>query len=499
MPSFNVQNAKALTISEGDVKTIHDSDGRLLWGALNYDVTFDGDIFQLSYTGDNLFTDSSDVIDSEHCTYNYDDGVYTITNTDESDPSLTLGIYLPAGYYTIDSDSSLSANTQFVNGDTVVTSISSNYSNYTFNLDEPCTGIKFNWASTSDHIVLGLNTLQIISTAPTPSTPQPISVVKGHQTVTLTGGTVSGEYPLNLTSKNLWGGFASSVPIEGANLSFINNADGTISVTSGTASSQHVSLLTSLAVSNNHYITLKAGSYVVSGGTANIGLQVLDTTGVLLGTSTFTLTTEKQVYVRAVVKSGVSVTATTIKPQLELGSTPTSYAPYFTPIELCKIGTYQDYIWKDGSDWKLHKEIEKLILTGDSTEGWGYNGTNAVFVANDLADYLRTGFVPLCDYYLGQNISSYSGLQDNHIGFLTGTNSRTVIKNTSFTDVTNFKNWLSSHNTTVYYVLATPTDTQITDTTLISQLEAIHDFMIRYGYTSVVTGDLPIIINQLPY
>ena len=202
MPSFNVQNAKALTITEGDVKTIHNSDGRLLWGALNYDVTYEGDTFQLSYTGDNLFTDSSDVIDSEHCTYNYDDGVYTITNTDESDPSLTLGIYLPAGYYTINSDSSLSANTQFVNGDTVVTSISSNYSNYTFKLDGPCTGIKFNWTSTSDRIVLGLNTLQIISTAPTPSTPQPISVVKGHQTVTLTGGTVSADYPLDLSSNN---------------------------------------------------------------------------------------------------------------------------------------------------------------------------------------------------------------------------------------------------------------------------------------------------------
>ena len=36
--------------------------------------------------------------------------------------------------------------------------------------------------------------------------------------------------------------------------------------------------------------------------------------------------------------------------QIEKGSTATSYAPYFTPIELCKINTYQDYIYKNGKN-----------------------------------------------------------------------------------------------------------------------------------------------------
>ena len=38
----------------------------------------------------------------------------------------------------------------------------------------------------------------------------------------------------------------------------------------------------------------------------------------------------------------------------------------------------------------------------------------------------------------------------------------------------NFKTWLSTHNTEVYYPLATPTTTEITDSTLISQLEALN-------------------------
>jgi hypothetical protein len=36
-----------------------------------------------------------------------------------------------------------------------------------------------------------------------------------------------------------------------------------------------------------------------------------------------------------------------------------------------------------------------------------------------------------------------------------------------------FRTWLGTHNTTVYYALATPNDTKITDSTLIGQLDAL--------------------------
>ena len=61
---------------------------------------------------------------------------------------------------------------------------------------------------------------------------------------------------------------------------------------------------------------------------------------------------------------------------LERGVVPTQFAPYFTPIELCKIGTYQDYIWNDGGTWKIHKETGKVVLKGN--ENWTESGyTNA--------------------------------------------------------------------------------------------------------------------------
>jgi hypothetical protein len=39
--------------------------------------------------------------------------------------------------------------------------------------------------------------------------------------------------------------------------------------------------------------------------------------------------------------------------------------------------------------------------------------------------------------------------------------------------IDDIKNWLSNNNVTLYYVLATPTEEEITNTTLIEQLEAI--------------------------
>ncbi|NLW14844.1 MAG: hypothetical protein GX038_01080, partial [Erysipelothrix sp.] len=69
--------------------------------------------------------------------------------------------------------------------------------------------------------------------------------------------------------------------------------------------------------------------------------------------------------------------------------------------------------------------------------------------------------------------------------------------NLSTKDVTGFKNWLSTHNTAVYYPLATPTITEITDTTLIEQLDNLEK---AYSYDtqtniSQTNQDKPFIIS----
>ena len=60
-----------------------------------------------------------------------------------------------------------------------------------------------------------------------------------------------------------------------------------------------------------------------------------------------------------------------------------------------------------------------------------------------------------------------------------------------------YKTWLGTHNTILYYVLATPTTTEITDSTLISQLDNLEK---AYSYDtqtniSQTNQDKPFIIS----
>lgn len=168
--------------------------------------------------------------------------------------------------------------------------------------------------------------------------------------------------------------------------------------------------------------------------------------------------------------------------QIEKGSTATTYAPYFTPIELCKIGTYQDYIYKDGSDWKIHKACDKYVFdssalnwnTGSGTGGWvmGYNGQSPFY--NKIA--LGTpSYQSFCSHFDFQR-SGDTWTGDGKCGFNSG--GAFWCRNSAKTTKQDFLDWLGQANPTVYYALATPTDTEITDATIVAQLNALAN-----GYT----------------
>lgn len=180
--------------------------------------------------------------------------------------------------------------------------------------------------------------------------------------------------------------------------------------------------------------------------------------------------------------------------QLEIGSTITAYAPYFKPIELCKIGTYQDYIYKNGEDWKVHKATWKNTLNG--SEAWYNAGGNAPFglVIDGALITTSDNNPPLvyCDkfYPVSQTASwsSYESLiSTNNINSSTKT---IRIRYTAMANLSAFQTWLSSNNTTLYYALATATDTAITDQALIAQLEAIRTAALENG-TNTITNSAP--------
>lgn len=187
--------------------------------------------------------------------------------------------------------------------------------------------------------------------------------------------------------------------------------------------------------------------------------------------------------------------------QIEIGNHASNFEPYVSQtysvdlglIELCKIGDYQDYIYKENGNWYLYKAIGKAVL--DGSENWQYSAqTNSVFyVQNLITDFARSNNIPLSNYYVGKtNVGNTSGASNNGnntISFnnYSSTNYLYVVNNT-YTSANDFKTWLSTHNTIVYYQLATPITTQITDETLLSQLEALAGATTYLGQTNIITS-----------
>jgi len=156
-------------------------------------------------------------------------------------------------------------------------------------------------------------------------------------------------------------------------------------------------------------------------------------------------------------------------------------------IELCKIGEYQDYIYKENDNWYKYSAIGKVVLDGTET-GQEYsnkdtenyycywlNAPDDIIVSQNVLNLLKCNYFKEStwnDIYSKSHDTPVIALRDNkRLYFRSGENT-----------FSNFQAWLSTHNTIVYYVLATPTTTQITDTTLINQLNALEE---AYSYEDV--------------
>ena len=188
--------------------------------------------------------------------------------------------------------------------------------------------------------------------------------------------------------------------------------------------------------------------------------------------------------------------------QLELGDTATTYAPYTTPIELCKIGDYKDYLYKDGDDWYVHKETKNVTLVG--TENWTYASTSAMpyrLAVSDAANFSESQDVPPDVFVNRYTPVAWNAVISSGIKYaVTGGTNRTIaFKNTDVATLDDWKTWVSNNNLIVYYRLRTATDTKITDATLVSQLNAMNGASAYKGGTYVtsttVAPNLPITIH----
>jgi hypothetical protein len=241
---------------------------------------------------------------------------------------------------------------------------------------------------------------------------------------------------------------------------------------------------------------------------------------------TFTLEEEASLTVRLSVQSGVTADNFVFRPQLEAGSTSSSYEPYvggqpspspsypqdinvvtgtqtvsingtdysidLGSIELCKLGTYQDYIYKDGENWKVHKWIGKYTYDGTESN-WAYSTNvgdgaevDGVFyrvkpTGADGTNYPNPS-VSISDRFIsGVRTPTKAGT------FIIGSNITFASPSTAIDNATEWTQWLASNNTTVYYKYRddSVTDTVITDATLIAQLEAVRTAALSTGSNTI--------------
>lgn len=193
--------------------------------------------------------------------------------------------------------------------------------------------------------------------------------------------------------------------------------------------------------------------------------------------------------------------------QLEKGNQVTSYTPYVSQtypvnlgtIELCKIDTYQDYIYKENNKWYLEKNVGKETNDGSIDEHWGKlnREINGYYGFRHNGSYSE---ILLCDKLTNYTTTQlYNGIGEG-IGFSnTGSYLAVYIKSERVNsyDVTDLRTFLANNPITYYYQLSTPTTTEITDTTLISQLNAIENAVSYDTQTNIVQEyySEPFIIN----
>ena len=200
-----------------------------------------------------------------------------------------------------------------------------------------------------------------------------------------------------------------------------------------------------------------------------------------------------------------------LEPVETSATTPTSYEPHEEQtatlhlpegMEMCKIGDYQDSFVYQGDKWYKNKKVRKYVF--DGTESWLFNGeattpTNRTTFSLSGLSFISTDY--LSDCFIKDSTSSYRMvLNTSGTIYISTDNTATGITSgdSNATKVTKFKTWLNSNNVTLY----TPANTsqeEITDTTLISDLENLKNLYSYKGTTYIFSSNEPSPVFEVVY
>lgn len=285
------------------------------------------------------------------------------------------------------------------------------------------------------------------------------------------------------------------------NLNAPNLYDKTQAVKTG-SSNQNVSFTTTVDTSTHYVFDCGTRSLVTAYLYNSSDTQTRTIGGVSDSHRAEFTTTSAEVKVQLVFYVGADV---------PLPSVDFSMVNFYKPsdtIELCKIGDYQDYIYKSGDKWYKHEEVGKVTLNGSETYGTRTNTstTHSKFrITNNVLPSAIAGTATLiCSNFVansGANTQSYS---DNAICGSTASGFQQQlwfsIENSIANTASAFQTWVTNNTPTVYYAEATPTDTEITNEALVAQLDDLLNLSRTYqGQTNLsdlaASGNMPAILN----
>ncbi len=231
---------------------------------------------------------------------------------------------------------------------------------------------------------------------------------------------------------------------------------------------------------------------------------------VINGTTTFITGNTGVIYLATLYGNDTRLSTyfSNVNVQLEEGETVTSYEPYQSQTlnidlqgnELCSIGDTENILdISVTGDTKINKKIRKRIFNG--TESWTLQSINSHDIANfqiTLDDYVGgSNILAMCDTFSPQtSLIADTTNEGFHI------NASKIlfirIKKSRCSTVEEFKTWLSTHNVTFIYGLATPEKIDLGKVSTLRPIAGVNNMSIKtslnttfslvYPYKTI-TGD----------
>lgn len=176
--------------------------------------------------------------------------------------------------------------------------------------------------------------------------------------------------------------------------------------------------------------------------------------------------------------------------QVVKGSQALPYAPYFEPIELFKIGDYQDYLYNIGGKWYKHQEVGEKVLTGNEAD-WAAFSVNyeyqLPFETKASFDIEGTFITGLYSSHFKNTSQASTDMSNYAFTFFASAGYRWFrFRYNEKTSLADFKTWLASNNVTIYYPLKASQELEITDLNALTYLNNIkYGAESYYGTTNI--------------